>query len=354
MIQPKKLKRFVGPLLRAWKLGVGVAALFLMIVWTGGACRKKIAPGLVKHEPGFAVPADAARITVQTEDVAPRIDVVGTVASAERIHLSARVPAYVSEVLASAGDVVKRGQDLVRLDDRAIREQLSAAEAQLKQAEREFARTRELYATQAATQQQLQAAEAAHSSAKANVAGVKVMLTYTRITSPINGIVTDRTIEKGDLANPGRVILSVYDPTKMRLEAAVPVRLVDRLQKGQQVPVTLDYPSGTMTGHVSEIVSEVDAASRTRTVKIRIEDPPANVLPGAFGRVWVDGDTHRAVLVPDTAVYRVGQLDMVQVVKGTRATVRLVRKGPRHGEKVEILSGLDDGATILATPIRGE
>jgi len=348
-----KLSRVIAPLRRAWKVWLGVAALFLMILWTGGACRKKIQPGSVPGETGAPVPPAAARIEVTTESVAPRIDVVGTIASAERIHLSARVPAYVSEVLASAGDPVKNGQVLVRLDDREIREQLAAAEAQRKHAEKEFNRAQELYRTKAATKQRLETTESAYNAARANVERIRVMLTYTEIRSPIDGIVTDRSIEKGDLANPGQVLLSVYDPTKMRLEAAVPVRLIDRLQKGQAVPVVLDYPSGSLTGRVSEIVSEVDPASRTRTVKIDLQKAPKEVLPGAFGRVWVDGDRHPAILVPASAVQRVGQLELVRVVDGSTSLRRLVTTGPRYGDRVEILSGLSEGDLILTGSAKG-
>ena len=298
---------------------------------------------------GALVPAGAATHTVAIVSLPPRIDVVGTVASEKSVTLSARLSAYVQDVFASAGDRVKAGQTVVALDDRDIREQLAAAEAQFKQAGREYQRIRGLFDKNATTEQALTAAETGYTAAKAQLDGVKVMLSYAQVTSPIDGIVTERRVEAGDLANPGQPLLTVYDPTRMRLEAAVPVRLVPRVQLGQKVEVLLDQSAGALKGEVTEIVSEVDPLSRTRKVKIRLTDADG-ALPGTFGRLWVDDEPRPTILVPASAVTRVGQLEMVKVVRDGIALQRLVRTGPKTGDQVEILSGLASGDVILVTP----
>lgn len=338
---------------RAWRVWIGLLALIALVLWTAGACAEKIEPGKVEVEPGVPLPDDAVVETVERITVSPRIDVVGTVQSEETIHLSPRLSAYVAGLHVSAGDAVQANQVLVELDAREIREQLAAAEARLKQADTEFQRTRHLVSTQAATKQALDAAESAFDAAKAHVEQIKVMLTYTRITSPIDGVVTDRRIEVGDLANPGQVLLSVYDPDNMRLEAAVPVRLIDRLRKGQKVHVAVDAPIGTLEGTVTEIVSEVDPATRTRKARIHLETGDGELLPGTFGRTWVTETPYEAITVPPDAVTRIGQLDMVHLAAGDRLVRRLVKTGPRHGDRVEILSGLKPGDALVLNP-RGE
>ncbi len=178
------------------------------------------------------------------------------------------------------------------------------------------------------------------------------MLSYTRIVSPLDGVVTDRRIEIGDLANPGQVLLSVYDASSMRLEVPVPARLVARLPIGFTVNVTLAQPPCELTGKVAEVVSEVDPTTRTRLVKIQLEEPPEDALPGAYGHVWVAGEPKDAILLPQTAVYRVGQLEYIQVVVGDRALRRLVRTGAVTAKRVEILSGVSAGEKVLANPVR--
>jgi RND family efflux transporter MFP subunit len=334
-----KLTSFLN---KAWRPVAGVLGLAVVIVWSAGSCAEKVAPGSIEAPAGFAV----------AEPLATRIYVVGTTASEEKINLSARLPAYVKEVFANAGDVVKKGQVLVTLDDREIREQLTAAEAQLRQAEAEYKRARGLFEKNATTQQALTAAESMFQSVRAQMDQVKVMLTYAQITAPIEGIVTDRRIEAGDLANPGMVLLAVYDPARMRLEAPVPVRLIDRLALGQEVDVALERPARTLKGTVAEIVSEVDPSSRTQKVKVRLEGVAGEVLPGTFGRLWVEEVPREAIRVPKSTVYRSGQLELVQVVRDGRVLRRLVKTGPEYGNSVEILSGLKADETILAEPRR--
>ena len=332
---------------------IGGGGMILLILWSGGFLEHKLAPGTVNAQVGTPVPDAAATFKVASAPVAPRIDLVGTVASGEKIILSSRISAYVKQVAVSAGDRVRQGQLLLRLDNRELKEQLAAAEAGLSQAETEFLRTQKLMAADATTDQALTAARSAFETARAQVQQIKVMLTFTEITSPIDGRVTDRRVEVGDLANPGQPLLGVFAPQNLRIEVPVPVRLVEKMQLGQEVDIQLDRPRQPFRGRVIEVVGEVDPMSRTQRMKILIEGAGSDVLPGTFGRVWIEDTPRPAILVPAAAVYRIGQLEMVQVVRGDRVIRRLVKTGPRLGDAVEILSGLSDGDVILTEPIKG-
>lgn len=346
-----RLLALSGAAWRAVRIGLGALALILLIGWATGLFHEKTPPGTQPIERGAPVPPDAARHTVASRPVAPRIDVVGTVASEEAARLSARLSAAVQEVLVSAGSAVTNGQVLVRLDDRDLREQVAAAEAALVLAEAEYNRTKSLFERNAATEQALTAAESAFRSAQAQAEARRVTLTYASITSPLDGIVTERRVEAGDMAHPGQVLLTVYDPSRMRLEAPVPVRLIEKLQLGATVSVDLDRPARSFAGTVTEIVGEIDPHSRTQLVKVRLADTAGQVLPGTFGRVWVEDDVRASILVPASAVFRSGQLEMVHVVEDGRALRRSVKTGARYGEEVEILSGLRPGDTILEVAV---
>jgi len=334
------------------KWPVSIVGLALMIAWTGGMFHAKTAAGKLDVEIGKPLPENARTYTVKLVSVAPRIDVVGTVASEESVHLSARISAYVSSISASAGQSVKKGQVLIELDSREMQEKLAAANIQLKQSRTEYNRTLSLYKQKAATEQSLTAAESMYNAAKSQVAEINVMLTYTRIKSPINGVVTDRRVEKGDLANPGHTLLSVYDPLNMRIEVPVPVRLVEKVTLGQTVDISLDRPNRPFKGRVSEIVSAIDPLSRTQKVKVHIDNKKADILPGTFGRVWVSEDPYPAVLVPASAIILSGQLEMVHLVQDNRVVRRMVKSGPSFGKKIEILSGLSQGDVILVSPLK--
>lgn len=349
MNKREKARVLIG---KAWKPLAGVVGLVAILVGAGGGCGDKVGPGRVDHRPGLPVGESAAVVEVTVRPLAPRIQVVGTAASEERIHLSARIQAVVNEVFVSAGAPVKKGQALITLDDREIVKQLAAAEAALHQSKTEYDRAKQLFETQATTEQALTAAESMYQSARAQVERVKVMLTYARIVSPIDGVVADRRIESGDLAHPGQVLLSVYDPLRMRLEAPVPVRLIEKIALNQELEATLERPARSYKAVVTEIVSEVDPLSRTQTVKARLVDAGGEVLPGTFGRLWVEDEAEDSIRIPVGAVYRVGQLELVQVLRDGRALRRLVKTGPRHGGEVEVLSGLKAGDRVLLDPVK--
>jgi len=338
--------------IRFLKWPFSIVGLVLLIAWTGGVFHEKTAAGKLEVDIGKPLPENAGTYTVKVVPVAAKIDVVGTVASEESVHLSARISAYVSSIFASAGQSVKKGQVLIELDSREMREKLVSANIQLKQSRTEYNRTLSLYKQKAATEQSLTAAESVYNAAKSRVAEIKVMLTYTRIQSPISGIITDRRVEKGDLANPGHTLLSVYDPLNMRMEVPVPVRLIEKLSLGQKVEISLDRPERPFTGRVSEIVSAVDPLSRTQEVKVHIDNKKGDILPGTFGRVWVFEDSYPAILVPASAVILSGQLEMVHLIQENRVVRRMVKSGPSFGEKIEILSGLSQGDIILISPLK--
>ncbi len=337
---------------KLWKPAAGIVGLVAVLVWSSGGCTPKTPAGRVDRAPGFARPADAATVRVERVARPSRVDVVGTVASETTIRLSARLPAYVEEVRVSAGDAVKKDDVLLRLDARDLREQLAAAEAQCQQGEKEYARTRKLFESQSATEQALTAADAAVRAARAQLKSAQVQLGYATLTAPIDGVVIERRIEAGDLAAPGQVLLSVYDPRAMRLEAPVPVRLIERVKLGQDLTVRLNQPAREFQGRVTEIVSEVDPATRTRLVKVHLDGVDGDVLPGTFGRLWIETEPRDQVRAPAAAVYASGQLSFVQVVEGDRVLRRLVKTGPAQDGQVEILSGLDGGETVMVAPVK--
>lgn len=336
------------------KTALAATGLVAMIIYAGGYLHDKVSPDSLDMTAGMPIPPDARLLKVGEVTHPLAVDLVGTVESDRRIQISSRMSAYVEEVLASAGDRVTNGQLLVRLDERELREQLAAAEAQGNQALAEFRRTQQLFQRNAATEQALTAAEAAYQSARAQVDRVKATLSYARVRAPIDGVVTERKVEAGDLANPGQLLLTMFDPVNMRLEVPVPVRLIDRFAIGQEYTAVLDHPAMSFPAVVTEIVGEIDVQSRSRRVKLRLAQTDGDVLPGAFGRIRLNLDAPPSLFIPQAAVIRIGQLDQVQWVREGRMVNRMVQLGRRVGEDVEVLAGLDADDMIVLPAARGE
>ncbi len=350
----KRGRHFLERLSGVKKAAKPIAALVglaVIIIWTTGVLRERVPPGTLPHDTGFPVPDGAEIISVEKKPVSRFLDVTGTVSSENTVHISARLSGHVTGVHAGAGTPVSRGDLLVSIDDRELLEQLSGARAVLESAQTEYDRTKRLFEAGAATHRAYTEAASAVRQARARASETEVMLSFTEIKSPIDGVVTDRRIEAGDLVSPGRVLMVVYDPETMRIEAHVPIRLAGDISPGDPYRVQLETPPTTCKGEVSEILAMIDPVSRTRTIRIRLPRECRDILPGAFGRVWIERKPEAAVFIPEGAVYRVGQLEMVQVVADGRVTRRLVKTGPVQEGRVEILSGLAAGENILAQPL---
>ncbi|MHC4933160.1 MAG: efflux RND transporter periplasmic adaptor subunit [Planctomycetota bacterium] len=368
--------------------GILFLALVVVIVLYASSAfdGDKVAPGRLDEPAGLEPPArtvSAERGTVPVFEEA-----VGTVESRKRVTVAAQVTARVLAVAAEAGETVRAGAPLVTLDDRELaarlaqaREALSAAEASrtrsvkskarndalLTQARARRKRILKLLEGSAATPEQMEeaealflqaqagvedaeagiaAAEARIQQAKQVVAEAEVALGHTRILTPIDGVVSDRMVEPGDLASVGRTLLVVLDTKALRLEAQVREGLISSVREGETLEVQVPAARKSVRGQVAELIPSADPVSRTFRVRVDFA-PVEGVHPGMFGRLRLPVGERQVVHIPAAAVVRVGQLETVLLQREGRWERRLVTTGiSLEEDAVEVLSGLRGGETI--------
>jgi len=356
----------------AWRtLGTGVgftAIVVILLLWLAGVFEPKVngataAVAVPSGRPlGGRATAPARLVTLPATEAA-----VGSIRAVHESAVAAKLLAKVVEVNVQAGQAVRAGDALVRLDDEDLQARLRQAEAALaaaqaarRQAEIEFQRLDGLYKQEHATkleweraQTELETATAGVERAAQAAREAETILGYATIRSPLDGIIVDKRVEVGDTATPGQVLLTLYDPTRMQLIARVRESLTQRLQVGQDIDVHVSALGKTCTGRVSEIVPEAEAASRTFSVKVT-GPCPEGVYTGMFGRLLIPLDDEQVLLIPQAAVRRIGQLDVVDVVvrapDETQAEPRVQRRtvqlGRDFGEDVEVLAGLQAGELV--------
>lgn len=301
-----------------------------------------------RHEtPPSAAPA-LPTATVHTlpagyENHAATEEVVGTVRSKQRAVVEAKVSGRVLEYTATPGAVVQRGELLARLEVQEIQAKVDQARALLDQARREYDRQKQLITSNATTRQEYETAEARVKITTAGLTEAETMLGYASVTAPFDGVVTRKLADVGDLAMPGKPLLEIESPTALRFEADLPEAILDRVQLGAKLPVRLNQ---IVVGTVSEISPIADPVSRTFRVKLDL--PPVDGLrTGQFGRVSVPVAETRLLLVPREAVLKRGQMEIVFVVRDGRASLRLVKTGKALDGRVEVLSGLEEGDSVV-------
>ena len=360
------------------------------------ACSGYDAPPKAGEGPIVQVAVARAEMT----DVAEVFEAGGSVRARTSATLVSRVMSPVVTIHAQPGARVRSGQVLVTLDSRELEARRSQARAALSGAppaappppsaphagapvqalatptERRIA---DLRGRNSATAQELDDATAALDGAKARLQSAEARIaeaasgfeaaqaaldavttaaSYARITSPFDGLVTEKLIDVGNMAAPGTPLVTVEDVRSFRLEVQVDESRAAWVAPGQAVPVLLDRPSGAAAdqpvhGQVSEVARALDAGRHTFTVKI---DLPADesVRSGMFGRARFSGPARRALTVPGASLVRRGQITAVFVVEAdNRAVLRLVNTAPAVDERVEILAGLAEGDRVVVDPPLG-
>src|SRR5450830_1415669 len=320
--------------------------------------------GLVATLPlGAAVPTGlrSAPVTVVT-GTAQGLALDAVVEAGRQSVIAAQVQGAIVALPVKAGDTVKAGQLLMRLDARAAQSgvdvsqaQLEAARALAAQAQREHQRQQALfeqqYVSQAALERSLAALQAAQAQVRASAAQTTAAHTqsgYYSVSAPYAGVISELPVSLGDLASPGRPLLTLFDPASLRISVQVPE---SQASVQGAVRVQLDGLPAFVAPHW-QWLPVTDPVSHTRTLRAEVS---AVLAPGRFARVWLPGrvvsGAPARLLVPQAAVLRRAELQAVYVIAAEgRPVLRQVRLGEARGEQVEVLTGLREGESVALDP----
>ncbi|MDH5298849.1 MAG: efflux RND transporter periplasmic adaptor subunit [Desulfobulbaceae bacterium] len=295
-------------------------------------------------------PARVKTITVHASVPPWQQEAVGTVAAVRQATIAAKVTGVIKEMAVTLGSRVQKGAVLARLSADEITARVSQAETQLAQASRNLEREQRLLAQNAAAGETVKSLEEAQRLAHASLREARAMAGYTTITAPFAGVVTRKMAEAGDLATPGMPLLLLETDQQLRVETAVAEGVIQGIKIGDQLPIRIPAAGFAGTGVVAEMAPAADSGSLSTMVKLDIAVAVA-MRPGQYARVGLPGDGARALMVPEAAVQRFGQMEKLFVVEKNTARLRLVRTGQRRDGLVEIVSGLQAEEQVVVTGI---
>lgn len=284
-------------------------------------------------------PPEPPPVKVRTEVVRPQkvpeiYEVVGTVRPKFGATVSPKVMATITAIPVKPGDSVKAGDVLAQLDDRELR-------AGFERAQGDYDRFKKLLEQGVSTAAEFQAAEERYRVAKA-------ALSHATIAAPYAGIVADKLCEVGDLATPGKPLFSVEQPDDYRLEAYVPERYGNAVPVGATVRVFVEAVGGECDAVVGEVIPANDPASRSFLIKADLHRRKP-LKSGMFGRAQIKIGERTGLFVPRAVVRERGQLTFVFIAHEGRVQMRLVRLGKTLGDKVELLSGVESGESLIVS-----
>ena len=198
--------------------------------------------------------------------------------------------------------------------------------------------------------EQVKAAEIQVNTARAHYDSANVQLSYAQIRSPINGVVSDRQVYPGELAQPGQPLVTILDISRIVARANIPIKQAAFVKVGRQVTIT--GPEGVVTGTVTVVSPAVDATTTTVEVWVSADNPGELLKPGATVRISIRADLIRdTILVPASAILNSDEGGEKVMIFGAdnKAHERKVNVGIREGNRVQILSGLAEGDKVITS-----
>jgi RND family efflux transporter MFP subunit len=315
-----------------------------------------------------AAAAQLATAPVQYREVDETYAADAVVEAVRQATVAAQVAGRIVELKANAGDAVKQGQVLARIDEREVAQAVASGEAQVARAQADYAnakvnleRTRKLVAekfvSQAAldkAQAEFDAASAALTAAKAGVGQAATVRSYTVITAPFSGVVAERLIDLGDMAQPGRALFTIFDPKALRVVASVPEDTVGEL-RGKVTVAFAELPAldKRLKPKLVTVLPSADARTHTKQVRLDLADDVPGAYPGMFARAHFATGKAKKLVIPAQAVAYRGEVAGAYAV-GEKGEIRFrqLRLGEPTGDGgIEVLAGLADGEKVALDPV---
>ena len=305
--------------------------------------------------------------TVKNSSLAAGPSITGSIQPERKADVRAEVPATVLRVLKQNGDLVKRGELLVQLDDMALRDVLASADAAtravsqaLDQSLRQFERMKTLRTQGMVSQQAVEDAEVKRNNlqsdleaAKSRAVQARQQLQRTEARAPFDGVVSERKASPGDTAQIGKELLKVIDPTSMRFEALVSADSVGSIKPGQTVQFRVNgYGNQEFTGKIRRVNPAANPTTRQVELLVDFVGEKQPKLSGLYAEGRVATEVRASLTLPASAVVKDGDNAFAwKVADGTlkKAPVKVAERDARSGDYV-LTDGLAEGDQVLRYP----
>lgn len=303
---------------------------------------------------------------------AQSMNVSGQVEASQSATISTRVMGYITKLDVKIGDHVSKGQLLGTISNDDIKAKRAQADAQIAQAETAFKNAQKdydrftvLYKQQSASAKEMDNIAMQYSAAKAGLESAKqmrieanAMLSYTRLTAPFEGIITQKNLDAGSMANPGMPILTIERKGSYQVSASVPESAIGQVKQGGTALISISAVNKTIKGTIAQVNQSSEFTGGQYTIKITIpDDEKAGLYAGMYANVVIPvkatantAETNGQVMVPLASIEHKDELTGLYTIgSNNTAMLRWVRLGKVYGDKVEVLSGLAAGEQFIAS-----
>lgn len=331
---------------------MSVAAAVALTASCGGGNNQTQTAAAVDTTPTVAVEQ------VTRRDVPQEVVYTSTVQPYAKNNIAPQSVNRIAKINVEVGDYVTKGKVLAEMDQVQLQQaeiQVQQAELQMKNNEVEYGRLKGLYDAGGLSQSDLDAIELAYNASKLayNVAKTQYenLLENSVLLSPINGVVTARNYDVGDMYAMSAPIFTVEQIVPVKLRVGVSESDYTKVHKGDAVRIAADaLPGMEFNGKIERIYPTVDPATRTFTVEVKVDNAKRELRPGMFVRATITFGNNNSIIVPDVAVIKQqgsGERFVYVLNEDGTVTYQKIELGRRLGSEYEVLSGLNDGDKVV-------
>ena len=272
-----------------------------------------------------------------------------TIEAKRQVDILAKVAGQVIKLPAEEGARVKKGDLLAKLDEAELQIEFMKTKVSMETDQAMLERARKMLEKNLIAEENFETTRLQYESSKATHEAARLQLEYTNIRSPFNGVVTVRNIELGQRVNVNQSLFIIADFNPLRAKIYIPEKNMGQIYEGQKAKITIESePDLEFSGIVQMISPVVDPASGTSKVTIDIQDDRGKLKPGMFASVFITTETHQnALIIPKKALILESDLDQVYIYQEGNAHKVNLKVGIASGDKLEILSGLNEGDLVV-------
>lgn len=279
-----------------------------------------------------------------------RDNITSTLTADEEVDLSFETSGKIIAIYFSEDSEVKKNDLLAKINDAPLQAQLKKYEAQVQLAEDRLYRQSALLERDAVSREAYEQAQTELAMLNADIDLIKANIAQTELRAPFDGVIGFRYVSEGAYATPSMAVARLTRTAPLKLNFAVPERYADAVSKGTRVGFTVDGFLESFEATVYAVSSEVELSTRMLDVKALYANPGRRLMPGRYAAVSVTlSELADAIVIPAEAVIKEMGMDKVYVYRGGKAQAATIEAGLRTDSRIEVITGLAPGDTLITT-----
>ncbi len=307
-------------------------------------------PGAGAGGSGAPMPQKVTGYIVRSEKLAQKTETNGSLLSWNEVQLVPEVAGRIDFLNLKEGSRIEKGETILVLFNDDIRAQIKKQELQLEIARKNLQRLQDLFKISGVSRQEVDNAENQVNNIESDLKIYQANLKKTILTAPFSGLAGLTNASIGTYVSPGNPIASLQQINPLKLEFSIPEKYSTLVKTGDKVSFSIENQRDTLSATIYAMEPKIDPASRTLKVRARYENPGEKLMPGLFARVSLDlQTTEHNLMVPSQSIIPETRGKKVLRSRNGTAEMVMVETGIRNTDKVQVVSGLSEGDTVLTS-----